>query len=182
MSALASCPGGRAYNPPTVEVFVSHPHSQSAVARELAKAFRDEGLVPWLAEEKIRPGESPERSVEQAIDASDAVVFLLDQAPAGRWQSYERQAAVAASWSAPNKALVAILLPGASSPPFMSRWLSVQLTPNRMLWSTSFRKLARLLKTNRPSPSEPHLSDWLVRLSELRKDAEAIEDQSSDRS
>jgi hypothetical protein len=62
------------------DVFLSHSSIDKPRVRELAEALRAEGLRVFLDEEQLRVGDSLYRSLNEALDASDFVVFCISKA------------------------------------------------------------------------------------------------------
>jgi TIR domain len=64
-----------------MQVFISYAHTKhdSNLARWLANAFRKAGLSPWFDDSDTSPGDPVESTLRQAIDASDAAVFLISR-------------------------------------------------------------------------------------------------------
>src|SRR5882724_812066 len=60
----------------TVRVFVSYPHELRTVAVQLAERLRAKNFHVWLDVDRIRPGDSIQRSIEQGIANSDVFVFI----------------------------------------------------------------------------------------------------------
>lgn len=59
------------------DIFFSYSHSDSGVARELAKKFESAGLSCFLAEKDIGAGEQWESRIRDAIHAADRMVLLI---------------------------------------------------------------------------------------------------------
>ena len=56
------------------EVFVAYVVEDLAQARRLCDALKAEGCSPWLDKDKLLPGQNWPRSIERAIEISDAFV------------------------------------------------------------------------------------------------------------
>lgn len=61
----------------TRRVFISYPHATSEIASSIAAELRGRGTKVWLDIDHIRPGDSIQNAIEQALNNSDAVVFVL---------------------------------------------------------------------------------------------------------
>ncbi len=59
------------------DVFVSYAREDSEVVARLARALRDRGNSVWIDEEGIESADRWRKALEEAIDAADAVVFVL---------------------------------------------------------------------------------------------------------
>jgi hypothetical protein len=64
-----------------MQVFISYAHTahDSRLARWLSNAFRQAGLSPWFDDSDTSPGDPIESTIRQAIDQSDAAVFLISR-------------------------------------------------------------------------------------------------------
>lgn len=70
-----------------LSVFISHARRDAELALELAHELRQARLEPWLAEEKVSPGENLPRAVGRALETSDAVVVLVSsESLPGEWE------------------------------------------------------------------------------------------------
>ena len=56
------------------EVFLAYAVEDLAPARRLCESLRVEGCSPWLDKDKLLPGQNWPRSIERAIEISDAFV------------------------------------------------------------------------------------------------------------
>ncbi|MCA1567089.1 MAG: toll/interleukin-1 receptor domain-containing protein [Acidobacteria bacterium] len=60
-----------------MKVFLSHAHSDKALAKRIAKGLKRAGLEVWDAESEILPGENWADKTAQALRDSQAMVVLL---------------------------------------------------------------------------------------------------------
>jgi TPR repeat protein len=58
-------------------VFVSHSHKDAEIAGDLVTFLESYGVSCWWSQRDIRPGESWAEKLDQAIDSSDVMLFLL---------------------------------------------------------------------------------------------------------
>jgi len=63
----------------TEKVFISHAHKDTEAARELADKLSSKGIETWLDEYEIRPGESWEQQIKDALVESKTVVLVLGE-------------------------------------------------------------------------------------------------------
>jgi hypothetical protein len=77
-------------------IFISHSAEDKNTARELSHQLGKVGAKVWLDEEQLLPGDSIAGEISKAIDASDAVLFLISGAYSkNRWLSSEVATALA---------------------------------------------------------------------------------------
>ena len=60
-------------------VFISCAHADEGLARGLAQELRKAHFEPWLAPEAVDPGDNVAKQVGKALEASDAIVFLVSK-------------------------------------------------------------------------------------------------------
>lgn len=65
-----------------MKVFISHSHTDSALAARISKALRDDGLEVWDPAADVLPGDNWAEKVAQALKESQAMVVLLTPAAA----------------------------------------------------------------------------------------------------
>src|SRR5581483_11174431 len=70
------------------DVFVSYAREDGAIVARIAQALRDRGKSVWIDEEGIESSDHWRKALAEAIDAADAVVFMLshhwvESAPCG---------------------------------------------------------------------------------------------------
>ena len=53
------------------QVFIAYASEDLAEARKLYRALKNEGLEPWMDEQKLLPGQNWPRAIERAIEVSD---------------------------------------------------------------------------------------------------------------
>lgn len=77
-------------------IFISHSADVKDTARELSNQLGEAGARVWFDEEQLVPGDSIAGEISKAIDASDAVLFLISGARSkNRWLSSEVATALA---------------------------------------------------------------------------------------
>lgn len=77
-------------------IFISHSAEDKDIAREFSRHLEEAGVNTWLDEEQLVPGDSIAGEISRAIDAADAVLFLLsDASTQNRWLLSEIAAALA---------------------------------------------------------------------------------------
>ena len=63
-----------------MKVFISHSHTDSALAARVSEALRDDGLEVWDPDADVLPGDNWAEKVAQALRESQAMVVLLTPA------------------------------------------------------------------------------------------------------
>jgi hypothetical protein len=77
-------------------IFISHSAKDKDIARALSSHLVEAGAKVWLDEEQLMPGDSIAGEISKAIDASDAVLFLISgDNSKNRWLSSEMATAIA---------------------------------------------------------------------------------------
>lgn len=76
------------------DVFISYNSQDRVEARALAARLRDRGLLPWLDEWEIRPGDLWQKSLENSLDSVGSVAVLIGSSGVGPWQDLEQMVAV----------------------------------------------------------------------------------------
>lgn len=124
------------------DVFLCHNSRDKPAVRELAKDLRDMGLLAWMDEERLLPGDVVQEKLEHAIQQAGAVIVCIGPSGLGRWQSveyhtvYERFIELSDSEAnvgfRPSARLrvIPVVLPGAETnqiPSFLRRHLYVDL-------------------------------------------------------
>jgi TIR domain len=61
------------------QVFVAYVEEDVALARRVCDSLRKAGCAPWMDKEKLLPGQNWPRSIERAIEISDAFVACFSQ-------------------------------------------------------------------------------------------------------
>jgi hypothetical protein len=61
------------------EVFIAYAVEDLASARRLCEALREDGCSPWLDKDKLLPGQNWPRSIERAIEISDAFIACFSR-------------------------------------------------------------------------------------------------------
>ena len=73
------------------DVFLSHSSKDKTVARELAERLKGDGLLVWLDEWVIKPGDSIPLAIEQGLENSRTLVLVMSKnAFASDWVTLER--------------------------------------------------------------------------------------------
>jgi small GTP-binding protein len=70
-------------------VFLCHNSKDKPAVRELAHELENQGVLPWLDEEKIFAGDAFQRKLEKAIAAAHTVAVCIGPNGMGRWQEAE---------------------------------------------------------------------------------------------
>jgi len=77
------------------QVFVSYAQADKVVARQVAEALRNAGLLVWIDAWELAAGDSIAQRIDQAIASSDILLVLLSQSSvASQWVQKELSAAL----------------------------------------------------------------------------------------
>ena len=66
-----------------IRIFISHSHSDKAFSTRLAAALRERGFEPWIDHEGIRGGARWSTSIQEGLDACQALVLVLSPTAMG---------------------------------------------------------------------------------------------------
>lgn len=71
------------------DVFLCHNRSDKPHVRDIATALEEHGILPWLDERELRPGEPWQAALEQQIGSIKAAAVFVGAAGVGPWQEQE---------------------------------------------------------------------------------------------
>ena len=123
-------------------VFLCHSWKDKPAVRELAQDLASDGVLAWIDEEQLLPGDVVLEQLEQAIRQAGAIAVCIGPHGLGRWQTVEHHAAYERFLAAsePESAggfrassrlrVIPVLLPGAKKtqiPAFLRRHLYADL-------------------------------------------------------
>jgi WD40 repeat protein len=74
------------------DVFLCHNSKDKAFVREVCQQLKGRGILPWVDEEQIRPGQSWQRVLESDIKRIKCAAVFVGASGVGPWQSQEIQA------------------------------------------------------------------------------------------
>ena len=140
------------------DVFLCHNSQEKPAVRELAKDLRDRGLLGWIDEEQLLPGDVVQEKLERAIEQAGAIAVCIGPHGLSRWQTVEYHAVyerfISASEpdeerggfrSSERLRVIPVLLPGAENkdiPTFLRRHLYADLRkPGSEHYRTDWQKL-----------------------------------------
>lgn len=105
------------------DVFLSHNSADRATVEALALRLRDAELSVWLDSWSLIPGEPWQEALEGGLRRSRTVVIAIGPEGIGPWQNEEMRTAIDARTRDPERRVIPLLLPGASSdlPAFLKR-------------------------------------------------------------
>jgi hypothetical protein len=63
----------------SLKVFLSHAREDKPAVRQLSRRLKDAGFDPWLAEERLLPGQNWELEIEKALRASDVILLCFSE-------------------------------------------------------------------------------------------------------
>ena len=61
------------------KVFISHAHKDDEAAKELVEKLKVRGVETWFDENELKPGESWEQQIKEALIESKTVVLVLGE-------------------------------------------------------------------------------------------------------
>ena len=119
------------------DVFLCHNSKDKPAVRKLAEELSDMGLLGWIDEERMLPGDVIQEKLEDAITEARAVVVCIGPSGLGRWQTVEYHTVyerfISETESSADKGgfrsdhavrVIPVLLPGSKVreiPPFLKR-------------------------------------------------------------
>ncbi len=124
------------------DVFLCHNSQDKSAVRELGQELGDMGLLAWIDEERLLPGDVVQEKLERAIQQAGAVIVCIGPQGIGRWQTVEyhtvyqrlielsEREADGGFRSSNRLRVIPALLPGAEAkqiPSFLKRHLYVDL-------------------------------------------------------
>ena len=110
-------------------VFLCHNSKDKSFVRQLNRKLRDQGILPWIDEEKILAGDHFPKKLENAIDQAPVMAILIGPYGMGNWQEQEYYAALMRSigdrnvQGRPGLRLIPVLLPGVKEKPEMPSFM-----------------------------------------------------------
>jgi len=100
-----------------VEVFVSYNREDMVNVEQVVSRLHEEvGIRIWFDRQNLIPGEPWPKRLEQALEASEALVVFLGPNGIGNWQDREIHGANQKSVDDPQVRVIPVLLPGGPSP------------------------------------------------------------------
>ncbi len=116
-----------------VDVFVVHGKENEREVSTIVNLFREQGVKPWIASERIRPGQVIQEVTEQAISGARTAAVFVGSEGMQEWQTMEMRALV--RQCVENKTpVIPVLLPGVEELPSSLSFL-------RELHSVSFSEV-----------------------------------------
>lgn len=167
--------------------------SSSAASRQWAGKLKEvlsERLKESLPQSNVRTLEDTEvwklnghlrHEIEQAMEAADAIVVLVDgQREPDGFQSLTWEAALEASWNDPHKRLIPLLLPRAEVPNFLRNVEPIRIDDLQHDWERATGEILEVLKGERdlrgcdPAVDENSRVEQQERLLYLQRAAESL--------
>ncbi len=101
-------------------VFISHTSQDHKLAKSLVRRLRAKEIDAYLAAEPATQGAEWQQKVEDIIQEADAVVIIVDpEHTPNRYQQFEWNTVLEASWEDTRKRLIPLLLKDAELPAFL---------------------------------------------------------------
>ncbi len=130
-----------------MQVFISYSSDSKRWAQRLADALRNNGISPWLDDEKLKPGAAWQANIEKAIKSSNCVVGLFDSRaqadPSQRWKWAE---ILDVTLEDQEKPLIPILLHDAELPGFLHSLQAIRVKDPGREWDEAVESLIEVLK------------------------------------
>jgi alpha-beta hydrolase superfamily lysophospholipase len=98
------------------DVFLAHNSEDRVFVEAMADELRKRGLRPWLDWEQIRPGQSFQEGIQEAVQNVKSVAILIGSHGLGKWQAWELRASITLCVSR-GVPVIPVLLPGVTSVP-----------------------------------------------------------------
>ena len=149
LGTFRSGSGGYEFNPQIQpQVFLAYVEEDLAHARRICEALRQAGCSPWMDKEKLLPGQNWPRSIERAIEISDAFVACFSPrsiVKRGQFQSELRWALdCARRFPLDETFLIPVRLEACPVPKRISEQVQyVDLFPD---WDKGIRRLVRSVR------------------------------------
>jgi hypothetical protein len=103
------------------QVFVSYAQADKDVARQVAEALRNAGLLVWIDAWELATGDSIAQRIDQAIASSDVLLVLLSQSSvASKWVQHELSAALSGELRDRAITVVPALIEDCEVPPLLA--------------------------------------------------------------
>jgi hypothetical protein len=130
-------------------VFLSHSHSDNAIARRLASDLRAAGVTVWIDEAELGVGDSLIRKIGNAIDSTDFLVVLLSpDSVASEWVLRETEVALTKEFMGRRVRVLPLLVRDCTVPPFLTDKIYADFR-NAAVYQ---QELFKVLGTLRPNP------------------------------
>jgi GTPase SAR1 family protein len=115
------------------DVFLCHNSKDKPEIKAVGKHLKELGVLPWLDEWELRPGQSWQSELEKQIKQIKAAAVFIGPDGIGPWQDQEQQAFIR-QFVKRNCPVIPVILPGCVTPPELPIFLE------GMTW-VDFRKL-----------------------------------------
>ena len=93
------------------DIFLSHNSRDKPFVRELAQKLEEHGVIVWLDEREINPGQDWQDAIENALETVKSIAVLISANGLGPWEVPEMRAALVLSVDR-SLPVIPILLPG----------------------------------------------------------------------
>ena len=142
-----------------MDVFISHSRRDKGIAERLAVDLQNRGLSVWLDLWSMRPGESFQAAIDNAVRDARSIVLLIDSpVRSSESQRFEWRKALESAWSDPDKQLLGLLIGTSDSPPFLAGWRVLKIEPEGRDWDRVVDQVAIALREGRADQGRGQ--DW----------------------
>ena len=115
------------------DVFVSYNRSDAVPVREIVQQLKTRGILPWLDEERLRPGVPWQKAIDRDLKKIRTVAVFVGKSGVGPWQDAEQEAVLNQFIRGRKTAIIPVILAGANRRPKLPLFLQ------NMTW-VDFRK------------------------------------------
>jgi hypothetical protein len=129
------------------DVFLCHNNADKPAVRQVAAHLRERGILPWLDEDELRPGQSWQRELERQIGSIRSAAVFVGPKGIGPWHRQEMDAFLR-EFAARDCPVIPVLLPGAAAPDLPVFLRGIELVDlgaddaelDRLIWGITGRK------------------------------------------
>jgi hypothetical protein len=111
----------------TFDVFLCHNSEDKELIREINKALQSAGVITWLDEEQLKPGQLWQAELEEQIGKIKNACVFVGKNSRGPWQDFEIRAFLN-EFVNRGGAVIPVILPDASEIPHLPIFLK------QMMW------------------------------------------------
>ncbi len=131
------------------DVFLCHNTQDKAAVKVIAEELKSRGILPWLDEWNLRPGQSWQKALEEQIERIKSAAVFVGPNGIGPWQDLE-QAAFLREFQSRSCPVIPVILPEAKTTPklpvFLAglQWVDFRIKePNplqQLIWGITGRR------------------------------------------
>jgi hypothetical protein len=143
------------------DVFLCHNTADKPAVKRIAHQLQEAGILPWLDEWELRPGQPWQRLLEQQIGDIKAAAVFVGSAGLGPWQEQEMRGFLE-EFARRNLPVIPVILPDAPSAPELPiflramTWVDFRMDDlhplQRLIWGITGKRPDDSLMTADSSP------------------------------